>query len=338
MSDLVLSLLLALAGLFAGSFASMGVHRLADPNVKLYDPGPRCPQCLASLGIGEQIPLVSWLRQGRRCRHCDDSITWVYPAVEIVTAALWALAALRFGVSWELPAVLLLSWALVVASVTDLYVYLIPNRLTYRVLGISLIYMVAVELTTGADGPHLSAALLSMVVYFVLLFVPWLVYPQGMGFGDVRLALPMGLHIGFVADGRIHAVRAVFIALVIGCLLGVAGGLILRLLHRKGIEVLVDPLTMDDPEQANGNGMGPDAYVDEWGDPPEGEHSSAVADSVESVTVDTERRSADDTATTDDTEDTAEDTAAPAGFPFGPALAVGCLAVILYMDVLAPAI
>ena len=129
---------LGVGGLVAGSLATMGVHRLADPTVGFWHPPPRCPSCTDPLAARDLVPVLSWMTRRGRCRSCDEPIGVGYPVVELLTAALFVLAGWRRPDLVELLPLLLLVWVLVVASVTDLYVYLIPNRLLFPALGIEI--------------------------------------------------------------------------------------------------------------------------------------------------------------------------------------------------------
>lgn len=235
--------LFGVLGLVAGSAATSGIHRLADPDLAFWRPGPRCPHCHHTLGPAELVPILSWAVSRGRCRHCDQPFGWAYPAVELLTAGLFVAVAWRRPDAVELIPLLILSWALVVASVTDLYVYLIPNRLVFPALLVSAGVMV--PLAVADDPDRLVQALLGMVLYFLLLFVPHLVHPAGMGMGDVKLSLLLGLHLGYTADGRLMAVRAVVLAMLVGSLLGVIGGFLLWVVRRAGWDPLPDPLEQE---------------------------------------------------------------------------------------------
>nr|MBA3289746.1 prepilin peptidase [Acidimicrobiia bacterium] len=76
-------------------------------------------------------------------------------------------------------------------------------------------------------------AVIGAVVYFLALFVPHLVYPEGMGFGDVKLALVMGLYLGWLATDRLSSVYLVVVSLMLGCVLGVVFGVAVRLVTRR---------------------------------------------------------------------------------------------------------
>ncbi|CAN5853814.1 A24 family peptidase [soil metagenome] len=222
----------AALGLVVGWFLTRVIDRVPDREA-LGGPS-RCPECRADLAVADTIPIVSWFVLGGRCRACDEPIAVSTPVVEAGTAVLFAVAALRFGASWVLVPFLVLFASLVAVTVIDLACYRIPDRIVFPTLGLALPLIVVVSLVVGipeAIGP----ALVGSVVYFGLLFVPHLVYPKGMGFGDVKLALVLGLFLGWLGPSWLFAVQLVLLALVAGCVLGVVMGMgVLVVRGRRG--------------------------------------------------------------------------------------------------------
>ncbi len=291
MSNAVLLPLLALAGLLAGSFGGMAVNRIPDSGLALLNPGPRCVRCEHALGVGDLVPIVSWFRLRGACRHCGSRITWAYPVLEAIMAVVFVLAGARFGATWTLLPVLLVFWTLTVASVIDVYIYAIPNRLTFPVLGLSIAIMAILQVA-GADAGSLRIALIGMASYFALLAVPSLIYPAGLGFGDVKLALLMGLLVGYVAPSAVEGLVLILYALMIGSVGGAVVGLILGAMRKRGIDPLPDP----------------------WAEDESTESETAVAVDAGDETTTTKRKTH------------------KAGFPFGPTLAAGCMAATLLVD------
>jgi leader peptidase (prepilin peptidase)/N-methyltransferase len=124
------------------------------------------------------------------------------PVVEIGTAAVFALVALRFGASWELPGFLFLAAAAVLLAVIDLRHRLLPNRVIVPSVGIgaALLLLAAVP---GQDWDALLRAVLAAVVLFAVFLVLALISPSGMGMGDVKLAGLLGLYLGWLGWGAV---------------------------------------------------------------------------------------------------------------------------------------
>ncbi|MCW2633883.1 MAG: pppA [Blastococcus sp.] len=124
------------------------------------------------------------------------------PVVELGTAVLFVLVALRFGLSWDLPAFLFLAAGGVLLTVIDLRHRILPNR----VVGPSVV--IGAGLLTGAaagehDWPALLRAGLGAVVLFAVFLVLALISPKSLGMGDVKLAGLLGLHLGWLGWGAV---------------------------------------------------------------------------------------------------------------------------------------
>lgn len=146
--------------------------------------------------------MLSWLVLRGRCRHCSVAIGARYPIVELATAALFVGVTLRFGVRLPVLAYWLFAAALVAITAIDLEHAIVPNRVVYPVLAVTIPLLVAVSL---ADGTPLALARAAIggAAGFGALCAIHLVQPQGMGFGDVRLAGVIGIYLGWLSLGRL---------------------------------------------------------------------------------------------------------------------------------------
>ena len=205
-------LLMALLGLALGSFASVVAHRVPRGE-SIVTPRSRCSSCGTQIASRDNVPVVSWLLLRGRCRNCGAKISPLYPLLEFGLAAGFVAALLVFeDETVEIALACLLLFTLAVITVTDLELRIIPNKvlLPAFVIGIALIAAFATD--TLAERAIASAAA------FGLLLLVALVYPQGMGMGDVKLAAVLGLYLG----------RAVAPGLLFGFALGALyGGLLI---------------------------------------------------------------------------------------------------------------
>jgi leader peptidase (prepilin peptidase) / N-methyltransferase len=204
--------MLAASGAAAGSFFNVVAHRLPRGQ-SIVRPRSRCPGCSVQIAGYDNIPVVSWVALRGRCRSCGAAISPRYPLIEALTAALFAAVALRADGAAELWSGLALVSMLVVVSAIDLEHRIVPNRILAPAAVVAL--MVWALLDPGHVPENLAAGLAAGTA----LLVPALVYPTGMGMGDVKLAAVMGLFLGrFVAP-------ALFVGFAVGATAGV--GLIL---------------------------------------------------------------------------------------------------------------
>jgi leader peptidase (prepilin peptidase)/N-methyltransferase len=167
-----------------------------------------------------------------------DPLGWQRFAVWIANGVLWGLVANTFHRWWVVAAYLTVSSMLLAVSVIDLQVYRIPDKIVFPFLAGSLVFLpVATRAVVGSNSDAIRIfgnALVGMVAFFLVLFIPHLIYPKGMGFGDVKLALVMGLYLGWLGVTKFDAFYLVMVALFLGCLLGVVFGLIVSAVRRKG--------------------------------------------------------------------------------------------------------
>jgi leader peptidase (prepilin peptidase) / N-methyltransferase len=202
-------------GLAFGSFANVAVHRWPRRE-SITAPPSRCPSCHEPIRPHDNIPLVSYVLLRGRCRHCGARISWGYPAVELLVAVLWAIVATVHGPVWELPALLLLTWALVVATLIDIPHRIIPNRLTYPLAPTILGLLIFAAMLGGAWGDFRRAVIIGLVLpfgMFALSEVFRLVRGKaGMGMGDVKLAVSLGLVLGWL--GGMETVIALYATII----------------------------------------------------------------------------------------------------------------------------
>lgn len=227
----VLVLLCALLGLVVGSFLNVVIHRvpLGESVVK---PRSRCPGCGTEISPRDNIPVISWLMLKGRCRTCAEPISVRYPAVEILTALVFASMALRFGYDWVLPAFLYLGAVGVALALIDLDVKRLPDALTLPSYVVGVLLLGAAAIANGEPGVMLRAGVGAVALY-VFYFVLLVVYPAGMGFGDVKLAGVLGLYLAYLSWGSL--VVGGFLGFLLGAVVG--GGLML--IRRAGRKTMI---------------------------------------------------------------------------------------------------
>jgi leader peptidase (prepilin peptidase) / N-methyltransferase len=211
----------ALLGLAVGSFLNVVIYRVPRKE-SVVRPRSACPKCGTPIKERDNIPVVSWMLLRGRCRQCRATISARYPIVESFTAVLFVLAAIRFGRNWALPAYLVLLAALLALACTDLELYLLPKRIIYPALAMVSALLLLAAVATG-DWHRLLIAVASGAVAFGLFFTINFINPRWMAFGDVRLALLIGVGLGWLGGGT--ALLGFFLGFLLGAVIGI--GLIL---------------------------------------------------------------------------------------------------------------
>jgi leader peptidase (prepilin peptidase)/N-methyltransferase len=151
----------------------------------------------------QNIPVLSWLLLGGRCRSCKARISARYPLVELFTAVLSAAVAWKFGFGWASAAALVLTWFLVSLACIDIDTQLLPDNLTLPLLWLGLLVALLLPYHTGARLPvDLSDAVIGAMAGYLAL---WSVYhlfrlltgKEGMGYGDFKLLAALGAWLGW---------------------------------------------------------------------------------------------------------------------------------------------
>jgi leader peptidase (prepilin peptidase)/N-methyltransferase len=221
----LLAVISGLYGLLLGSFANVVIYRVPE-GLSVVKPRSACPTCDEPIGSRDNIPVLSWLILRGRCRHCSTSISSRYPLVELATGALFVVVALVVGADWSLPAHLWFAWSLVSLSMIDIDTHKLPNRLLYPCLAGSLVLLAAAGLITS-DYRSMMEGAVGGLLSFAVMFVIWFFARGGLGYGDVRLAGLLGLHLGYVSLPHVP------LGLFLGFFAGAAVGIVLLAMGRS---------------------------------------------------------------------------------------------------------
>ncbi len=215
-----MSVLLFLLGLATGSFLNLCIDRLPKRE-SILSPPSHCDVCQHKLQLLDLVPLVSYLYLKGGCRYCGVKIHYRVPLVEAMTGLIFVLLWNHYGLSIELAIAMLFASLFIVILVIDLEHHLILNRVVYPAIVLAFLARILTPnygIISVVTGGMTGAGILLLVA---------LIFPGGMGMGDVKLAALIGLLVGF---------PQVFIALLICFVSGgaAASGLLLaRLKGRK---------------------------------------------------------------------------------------------------------
>ena len=226
-----------IVGLCVGSFLNVVIHRLPimldrgwraqcaelrgeeipeEPAYNLIVPRSACPACGHKITALENIPVVSWLALGGKCKACKSPISIRYPIVEILGAVLAVAAIVVFGATAKGAAACLLLWTLLALTMIDADTQLLPDDLTLPLVWAGLIVNL-----WGLFTPLASAVIGAVAGYLTLWTIYWLFRlirgKEGMGYGDFKLLAALGAWLGWKMLPLI-----VLLSSVVGALIGVA--------------------------------------------------------------------------------------------------------------------
>ena len=192
-----------------GSFLNVCIVRLPLEQ-SVVRPRSRCVRCGRSIAWFDNVPVISWLLLGGRCRHCRERISAQYPLIEAAVAGVWAAAAWWYGVTLHGLAAALFGTILLGIAVTDARHYLIPDEYTWGGLAVGL----RLALRGGFGG--LLTAVIGAGLGFALLYaIAWAgeraFREEAMGGGDIKMMAMVGAFLGW---------KGVLLTLFGGALLG----------------------------------------------------------------------------------------------------------------------
>jgi leader peptidase (prepilin peptidase)/N-methyltransferase len=233
-----------LMGLIIGSFLNVCILRI-PAGLSVVRPSSRCPKCHAEIKAYDNIPVLSWLVLGGKCRGCKTKISPMYPAVEFLTGVLFVVCYLLFGESLAMVKWSLLSALLVVLTATDIRERILPDVVNLSGFVIGILFSFFMVPTDGAslwlsnlmfEFPPPRAvlsvvdALMGAAVGAGLLWIVGEGYfklrgKEGMGLGDVKM---MGM------VGAFFGVKRTLLTVLFGSLLGSVIGIVIIAVSRKG--------------------------------------------------------------------------------------------------------
>jgi len=207
---IIITLYFLILGFIIGSFLNVIIYRLPEKKSIIYPPS-HCPKCGKRLKIIDLIPVLSYLSTGGKCRYCNTKISIQYPLVEILTGFLFLFAYLKFGISVQLFIYLLLLAALIVVSFIDYKYMIIPNKITYPLVVVSLLSAVIFDYIT------IFQSLLGILIPSLLLLIVAFIFKGGMGMGDVKLAAAIGGILGWS-----YTLTGIFLGSLFGSIIGLS--------------------------------------------------------------------------------------------------------------------
>jgi len=224
-----------LFGIVVGSFLNVCITRIPE-EISIVLPGSRCPRCGTPIKPYDNVPVLGWLWLRGKCRSCGLPISPMYPLIEFATGLLFVTAFLEFGITQATVKWLFFTCLIVILTVTDLRVRLLPDVVNWPGFAAGLMFSAFVPPDHGFAGilmerflqarlPGFAAGILDGVLGAAFgSFLLWGLAAgyklvrghEGMGMGDVKMIAMIGAFLGL---------RGTFLTLLVGSLLGSVIGL-----------------------------------------------------------------------------------------------------------------
>lgn len=234
------AILAGLAGLLIGSFLNVCIYRLPR-DLSVVAPRSHCPHCEKMIAWYDNVPLLSWLLLRGHCRHCGAVIPLRYPAVELITGALFFAGVWNFGPTLTALKFCVFAAIMVDLIFTDFEERILPDEFTLGGTAVGVVLAAWVP-TRAPLLPLLfpqtavpswavsmleagaTAALLSGVLWGIGALYAKVRKRDGLGFGDVKMVACIGAFLGLMQG---------LLGLMFGSLLGSIAGIAYIMLAKK---------------------------------------------------------------------------------------------------------
>ncbi len=229
---MTITVLLPLGLLAVGVVVGPWLGIIADRAVERLPPKPthRCTSCRRALGPSTLRPVLGWFD---RCTGCGLHKGVRYPMIDLATGMVFAMLGLRFGMGWMLLPYLGLAAVLIVLSAIDVETHLLPNIIVWPAFFASLFLILVISGQRDyAEGIY--SALLGAAVFTGFIGAAHVVNEQGMGRGDVKLSMTLGLFLGWLQPDLIDTTRLVLATIIVALVGGGVTGLVYNLAKSRG--------------------------------------------------------------------------------------------------------
>ncbi len=241
-------------GLLVGSFLNVVIYRLPvimerewraqcdelngndskqEEPFTLSIPRSRCPHCGHEITALENVPVISYLLLGGKCKQCKAAISKRYPLIEALTGLLSGIVAWQFGFDWACVGGLLLTWSLIALTFIDVDHQLLPDSITLPLLWLGVLFNLFAVYT------DLQSSVIGAIAGYMTL---WLVFhsfklvtgKEGMGYGDFKLLAALGAWLGWSFLPSI-----VLLSSLVGAVIGIT--LVVFRQHQRDIPIPFGP-------------------------------------------------------------------------------------------------
>lgn len=213
-------------GLIIGSFLNVCIYRIPR-NLSIVFPSSRCTACNNEIRAWDNIPVISYLLLGGRCRNCRAKISLRYPLVETLNAFLYAAVVWRYGIGWNSAVYAVLCSSLIVITFIDLDFQIIPDRITLAGIPLGLVtgFFLLNDPFMRADFLGYKASLIGLFAGGGLFYLVAVLSRGGMGGGDIKMMAMVGALMGW---------KSVFLTTFLGSLAGSLIGVFLMIFKGRG--------------------------------------------------------------------------------------------------------
>ena len=212
-------------GSIAGSFYNVCIYRLPN-DLDVVSKSSFCTSCKYKIPFYLNIPIISYILNFGKCKNCKNKISISYLIVEVLTATLFVYAYMLYGISFNGLAFIIFYSGLLIIFFTDLKYYLILDKIT---IPLSIVGLVFTFFNFNPfDVDILSSLMGGAVGYLVIYIIRFLFFKirkvEGMGLGDAKLFLMIGIWLG---------IKSIYLILASSALVGAIVGSLIIYFYKK---------------------------------------------------------------------------------------------------------
>src|SRR4030042_1634556 len=230
MHNIISYIIVFIFGSVIGSFLNVCIYRIPR-NISIIMPSSRCPSCDIPVRPSDNIPILSYILLGGRCRICKARISFRYPLVEFLNAIIYVLVLWRFGFGWHTPVYFVFCSSLIVISFIDLDFQIIPDVITLPGIPIGIMFGGFLllnpfmrSLSLGIKSSLMGAFIGFGLFYLVAVAGLHIFKKEALGGGDIKLMAMIGGVLGW---------KGVILTTFLGSLSGAIVGVLVILFKGK---------------------------------------------------------------------------------------------------------
>ncbi|HIE26447.1 TPA: prepilin peptidase [Candidatus Poribacteria bacterium] len=234
-----------IVGLIVGSFLNVCIYRIPTKDLSIHSPRHSfCPSCGNRVRVYDNIPVLSYLILGGKCRYCKAKISVQYPLVEFLTGAFLLLFLYTFQLSLTFVVACIFFSILIAISAIDLRHFIIPNELVFTGMIIALIFAIITAIVEGKPIYLIYGIVGMFIGGGIILAIAWLgklfLRREAMGMGDVKLMAMIGMYLSWwpyqhstFLNYLFRSIRVLMLVLFISAFVGAVIGTIAMLFRKN---------------------------------------------------------------------------------------------------------
>lgn len=221
----MIGLIFFIFGLVFGSFFNVCIYRIPREENIAYPPS-HCAKCGRELKAYELIPVLSWVILKGRCKSCNEKISIIYPLIELITAFMFLIMYLNFGLTINTFKYIVLFSILIIASTIDIK----TKEVYFSVSLVGFLFGISFSIIEIINGKPLKEGIISILIPLIIVGIIYLISKRfdGFGAGDLEVYLFVALYLSPILMG---------VTLIVSIILGGILAIFLLIIGKRKMEI-----------------------------------------------------------------------------------------------------